>query len=422
MAEMIAAAERGVKAMPEQPQAWFHLGDLYYHWGAAIGLSHTRQLAATAFRHAIALDSSITRTAPHAEPLIHLFQIAAIERDTATVRRLSPPVPAADSGPGSFAWRAAWVLHDSSAIEATHARFAAGSVNGLEGVMTRTLEDGLPLDEAERAVAALQARATTQEEQNRAQYARYMVALSAGRPTEAATALRDLNPGTRFYHGITGALYWDGDTAFARATARDGAARADAPLTRVPRELGGQFWQICWVERWRVAQGQLATTERAIARLRSPVTLWRDVADSARTAEFGTLCADVLEATVATLKHQPGAALLVSRLDDRLRTAPPGWTDGDNLAVARLLEAHGSVAEALAAVRRRRFDLVPVFLSTYLREEGRLAALTGDAAGAIAAYRHFLTLQAHPEPARAARVEQIRSELSRLTRGEERLR
>ena len=109
---MIAAAERGVKAMPEQPQAWFHLGDLYYHWGAAIGLSHTRQLAATAFRRAIALDSSITRTAPHAEPLIHLFQIAAIERDTATVRRLSPPVPAADSGPGSFAWRAAWVLHD----------------------------------------------------------------------------------------------------------------------------------------------------------------------------------------------------------------------------------------------------------------------------------------------------------------------
>jgi predicted TPR repeat methyltransferase len=71
--------------------------------------------------------------------------------------------------------------------------------------------------------------------------------------------------------------------------------------------------------------------------------------------------------------------------------------------------------EALAAVRRRRFDLVPVFLSTYLREEGRLAALTGDTTGAIAAYRHFLTLQAHPEPARAERVERIRSELSRLT-------
>ncbi len=421
MAEMIAAAERAVKAMPDQPEAWFRLGDRYYHWGAAIGLSHARQLAATAFRHAIALDSSITRTAPHAEPLIHLFQIAAMDGDTATVRRLSPPVAAADSGPGSFPWRAAWAFHDSSAIESMHARFAAGNVNGLEGVMTRTLEDGLPLEEAERAVAALEGRATTQQEQSRAQYARYMVAISAGRPTTAVAALHDFNPGTRFYHGITGELYWDGDTALARATAREGAARADAPLTRVPRELSGQFWQMCWVERWRVAHGQLATTDRAIARLRSPVTLWRDVADSARTAEFGTLCADMLEATVATLRHQRGAALLVSRLNDRLRTVPPGWTDGDNLAVARLLEAHGNVAEALAAVRRRRFDLVPVFLSTYLREEGRLAALTGDTTGAIAAYGHFLTMQTHPEPAREAGVERIRSELSRLAQAQRRL-
>jgi hypothetical protein len=217
------------------------------------------------------------------------------------------------------------------------------------------------------------------------------------------------------YHGITGALYWDGDTAFARAAARAGAVRADAPLTHAPAELSGRFWDICWVERWRVAHGQLATAGRAIARLRSPVPLRRDVADSARSAEFGTLCADVLEATVATLRHQPGAALLVSRLNDRLRTAPPGWTDGDNLAVARLLQTHGNVAEALAAVRRRRFDLVPVFLSTYLREEGRLAALTGDTTGAIAAYRHFLTLQAHPEPSRAAGVERVRAELGRLT-------
>jgi len=422
MADMIAAAERAVKAMPDQPEAWFRLGDGYYHWGAAVGLSHPRQLAATAFRRAIALDASITRTSPTVEPLTHLFQIAAMDGDTATVRRLSPPVAAADSGPGTFAWRAAWVFHDTSAIDAIHTRFADGNANGLEGVMTRTLEDGLPLEEAERAVAALEARATTQQEQRRAQYARYMVAISAGRPMEAVAALRDLNPGTRFYHGITGELYWDGDAAFARAIALGAARGADAPLTRVPRELSGQFWQMCWVERWRVAHEQMANTDRVIARLRSPVTLWQDVADSARTSEFGTLCADILEATVATLKHQPGAAVLVSRLNDRLRTVPPGWTDGDNLALARMLESQDNVAEALAAVRRRRFDLVPVFLSTYLREEGRLAALAGDTTGAIAAYRHFLLLQTHPEPARAAAVEHIRSELSRLEQAKERLR
>jgi hypothetical protein len=281
--------------------------------------------------------------------------------------------------------------------------------------VTRSIEDGLPLDDAERAVASLVARATTQQEQARAQFDRYMVAMSAGRPSQGVAALQEMSPRS-VYHGITGELYWDGDSAFARATARVAAVRADAPLTRVPLELSGQFWDICWVERWRMAHGQLATTHRAITRLRSPVPSGRDIADSTRTAEFGTLCADILEASLATLRSEANAPLLASRLNDRLRTVPPGWTDGDNLVVARLLEANGNVADALAAVRRRRFDLVPVFLSTYLREEGRLAALVGDTAGAIAAYRHFLILQAHPEPTLAPRVRQIRADLVRLTR------
>jgi hypothetical protein len=33
------------------------------------------------------------------------------------------------------------------------------------------------------------------------------------------------------------------------------------------------------------------------------------------------------------------------------------------------------------------------YLSTFLREEGRLAALTGDTAGAIRAYQHYLALR-----------------------------
>jgi predicted TPR repeat methyltransferase len=84
------------------------------------------------------------------------------------------------------------------------------------------------------------------------------------------------------------------------------------------------------------------------------------------------------------------------------------------LTAARLLEANGDVPRALAAVRRRRFDLVPVFLSTYLREEGRLAALANDTAGAVTAYRHYLTLQAHPESALEPHMKHISAELARL--------
>jgi hypothetical protein len=45
---------------------------------------------------------------------------------------------------------------------------------------------------------------------------------------------------------------------------------------------------------------------------------------------------------------------------------------------------------------------------------GRLAALAGDTAGAVSAYRHYLTLQAHSEPALEPRMKHIRAELVRL--------
>jgi hypothetical protein len=57
---------------------------------------------------------------------------------------------------------------------------------------------------------------------------------------------------------------------------------------------------------------------------------------------------------------------------------------------------------------------VPRYLATFLREEGRLAALTGDTVGAIAAYRHYLGLRSDPEPAVRPEVEQVRSELAAL--------
>jgi len=57
-----------------------------------------------------------------------------------------------------------------------------------------------------------------------------------------------------------------------------------------------------------------------------------------------------------------------------------------------------------------------MYLSTYLQEEGRLAALTADTAGAIAAYRHYLTLRSNPEPSLQPSVDSVRAELARLER------
>jgi hypothetical protein len=50
-----------------------------------------------------------------------------------------------------------------------------------------------------------------------------------------------------------------------------------------------------------------------------------------------------------------------------------------------------------------------------LREEGRLAALTGDTVGAVRAYRHYLALRTNPEPEVKSEVDSVRAELARLS-------
>ena len=58
--------------------------------------------------------------------------------------------------------------------------------------------------------------------------------------------------------------------------------------------------------------------------------------------------------------------------------------------------------------------MAPIFMSTFLRQEGRLSALTGDTVGAIRAYRHYLALRRDPEPALRPEVERVRAELTAL--------
>ena len=107
---------------------------------------------------------------------------------------------------------------------------------------------------------------------------------------------------------------------------------------------------------------------------------------------------------------------LVARLDSLVARGADGWWgEGWNLVLARLLETQGNLPRALATVRRREYGLrTPRYLSTYLREEGRLAALAGDTAGAIGAYQHYLALRSDPEPPLRAERDSVRAEVARL--------
>ena len=244
------------------------------------------------------------------------------------------------------------------------------------------------------------------------------VALNRGRPQEAARIVatsRDRSRNVEFYalSDVVEALYWGADSAAAAAVVQERSASADAPVPAGSPGTSPQFFDICSVNLWRVAHGELGPVPAAIAKLRRvPQPL------DAFPTGYIAVCASVLETRLASAQGSKDLPAFLDRLDSLAQTGPAStsWlVVAANLTVAELRERQGDLPRALAAARRRvsQYDLgeprVLVGLSTFLREEGRLAALTGDRQGALRAYNHYLSLRDEPEPAVVPEVERVRA-------------
>ena len=413
--ERLAARERAVAAIPDGADAWYWFGDQYFHWGSVLGLSDGRQRAAAAFQRALELDSTF------AGPLEHLAELAAGEGDTAAGRRLQAVAWAADST-GDLAkylsWRVAVTAGDSGTVAAVRSEMDRMK-SFLFNFSTIAQLDGVALPDAERAVTVMGNQASTRLERQVATLTREFLALNRGRPSVALTAtevLRDveLNPHGHLWRTILDALYWDGDTAAAVRAARELARSADRPLAHDVAERSNQYNDMFVLEQWRLAHGQIGTTARAISELRNSAS----PRDSASTVALNVVRAATLDAMLAAAQHRADASASIEHLDSIMQTGPAAFFpahEEKNLVVARLRETQGDLKGALAAVRRRVYFLGPaLYLSTYLREEGRLAALTGDHQGAIRAYEHYLALRSDPEPSLKPEVDRVRAELAKL--------
>jgi hypothetical protein len=222
---------------------------------------------------------------------------------------------------------------------------------------------------------------------------------------------------------IADALFWGGDSVAAGKAARDLAVLDSAP-SRASADDRVRTGAICAVALWGLAHDDRGHARQALKQLQ---------AVAGNTASRGALalserCAPIVAAELAEPQRGPAAAAALERLDSVAAVGGAGafaftqaWQRFLNLVVARQHEARGDLAGALAAVRRRpAFDANQggtSYLSTYLREEGRLAALAGDRSGAIKAYRHYLALRSDPEPSVWPEVERVRAELVRLEEG-----
>jgi serine/threonine-protein kinase len=410
---ILSAAEQFVRVAPDRAEAWTTLGDALNNFGELLGLSDATGRGASAYRRALELDPSFV---PALEGVV---MMAARSGDTATVRRLGGRYLSEDSA-GAVSvpvrWRTAVALADTATLERVRAGFGAISQEDLGAIGQLSQYDGVALEDAQRATALLL------KGESRSRYRLAVLAevaalaLNRGRPAAALQVRQEQQTLLRGRSNIAlvlqimDALYWEGDT-----TAGAVAARKLGEITaRLPTDTYKRHLYSCALEQWRLVHGQLATVRRSIAEMRSPEVA-ADYKPSGRAIVRG--CAILLDALLAAAEHRKDAGVYRERLDSLMLTGPSYRNDDQswNLVVARLKEAAGDRQGALAATRRRLyFAAEPLYLSTYLHEEGRLAELTGDRAGAIRAYQHYLVLRADPEPALRPRVEQVRAQLAQL--------
>ena len=394
MPERLEAWEEAARQVPDDPDIWYNLGDRYYHEGVVLGVPDPFQKAAEAFNQALALDTTI-----NVEPMIHLLQIAAMERDTTTLRRLISRLP--DSAPGSDYLRvqAAAVLKDSVLLST--ARRTLDSTGNM-GLLMDALMFGVAMDEAERSAAIYVKSAKPGLDQINGVLSVFNFYQQLGRPAAAAAAMarlipEDAPPGATAY-ALVHYFHGYGDSSSALPIVARLSPEVEKSMAQDRPLRLGQAREICVLELWRVMRGDIRNTARVIARFR-------------RDDPLG--CGVFLNALLAAIQKRPDAEAAFNSVDSTYLAggAPSGWI----AEVARWREAQGDLPGALRAIQRCVADMGGNFVLAYcLREEGRIAALAGDREDAIKAYTHYLALRYHPEPSVQPEVDQVRAELARL--------
>jgi hypothetical protein len=285
----------------------------------------------------------------------------------------------------------------------------------------------LPLVDARWAVDSLEREATTAPERVGADLGRLALRFAEGR-----TDLGYLNS------GLATGVQWS-STLIQQALIEP--AHREMAATVLAREAAGQNrltapgsairWppvEDCFGALFRVAGGDASGVAGAIRRLRAFAAGDHPTIPS---EEWEHLDLRVCPLLLQVLSERPPAVHArwpaLDQLDSLMGQDPRGFTGTINFAptafanftVARLRAAQGDLPAALAAIRRREVDYFPAYLwslPAFLRQEGRLAALTGDTTGAIRAYDSYLRLRTNPDAPLKPQRDSVIAERAALAR------
>ena len=427
-ARQLAGWLRAAEAAPESPEAQYEYGDRLYHSGAQLGVTDWVERATALFARALALDSA------QAQPSAHLVELAARAGDRDLTRQLrdlyTRDAAAADAG-DYVQWRAAIALEDQAALTRLGSRRTDIGLSALLRIVGFGQSDGVGLDDVGiyalelRRRVAMGARSGTMFHPAQTLHSWAMNRGHSADQRDALTIVRaaePIAPGFSIVYfdadqiPVLDALFWDGDSALAAQAVASLDKRVAAPA---PRESGARahhFTDLCVTLLWR----QMRTGGQGIGSRLETLRSGAVAGDSSGISGGNpALCVAMLDAIGAVRAKDPLADVAVALLDTLMAAGPFQFgVDFGNLVVARLHEERGAIASALRAIRRRPYDwdTAPLYLTTFLREEGRLAALAGDQAGAARAYRRFLALRAGSDPAFRGTFDSVKAALAALDR------
>jgi tetratricopeptide (TPR) repeat protein len=413
----LAAWWRLVDLAPNDAESWYTLGARLFHDGALAGMPGVESRATASLERALSIDPDY---GPAGLLLVHLATTRRsssrpdeLVLDTALAGPLSPFAP-------FLRWRIALARGDTAEL-----RRVRGSLRGLDPSTLRAMAmagqfDGFGVADGAHAMEILGARTTRRADRVDLLLARHSMAVQQGRPQAArdvTTQLAALRLGshTHLRLRVLDALYAEGDGAAAAGAARELGMLTSGGLAAGAFTFDTRLADLCVLSQWRLSGGDTTGVEIAIDALRRAGATIRHLPP---VSAAPAVCAELLDGSLVALMRRSDALTRIERLDSLALTSQ---TAGDAIAyapilIARLYERLGEPRRALQAIRKRSYmSSWPRYLATALREEGRLAQLVGDHAGAQEAYERYLAFRTAPEVDIVPQVEQVRRLLAALS-------
>jgi len=394
----------------DRADAWYRYGDFLYHnaWKVA-DEEDWMERAEEAFNRAASLDPSLGIV------LQHLLFVKMNSGDTIGLRDMfEQEIQRVEAAEWSAFYRGsmASILGDS-----TQLAWMNENIERLSYLEARMLSAGegfltfarYPNPHTDRIAARLERSALA--EADRRQYIQqwHNYLRSAGRSSEADDALRtiEIAYGPRPMEWVRNFLYWDGLEEPARVAVDQliESVGLEGPILSF-----GQAQQACYLELWRLRQGDTSQTTSIVERLRAG-------SDDPNPAHgSNALCALTLEVIWADKTGSPEARELIQRLVDVMDDGPP-LIPLARMELAWILEERDEVETAARVIGYNPTPTNNSFgfaMSSMNREAGRLNDLAGDYARALQFYRSFVLARGSADSRLSDEVESIVSRITEL--------